>query len=932
MKKFWMMACGLAACLALTAFASAKTVYVADGGTGDGSAAAAPCGTLAAAVEKLGGAGGEVALVGDTTVSGTLELPEQSGDLTLTAQNGARLVLAADLAFAKNTNDNLITIDCPITVTKNGGAKLFGGFNNLRLTESVTVAGDLDFFGGMATDPIADGDRPNDSTAQNLAVSTELPYSITVEGGTYRTFAGGNYRAADTNAWLGSIAAPLTVTIRGGSFGGGVSYTADAPMKNENAFSLSGMSILCDDATLTVEGGVFHLPIYAQGRLGRVSASAFYCADLQANDKDFYAIDGDISMQFNGGTFDGCEVSAYQNGASATQLLRGNFDVTVGAGASFANGVVFDATQVKAYAGQDKAASFTGSTAGRALKRFDNVNGAAQTYEEPLRVAFVGDSITEGVGAGYANAGGDERILNGAFASQFLSKAVAAGKDVIIGNYGVGGSTVSCRSYNGHADTLAYTLSIYEADADVVIIGLGTNDAQATGGTAGAAERFENEYTDFVSAYGQLPTTKKVYATTAIYRKTSSPAQDIRAVSLIRPLQKRVLAELAKTSDKYQLIDLYALLLDAAVNDTLFASDKLHPSAAGYTIYADKLYDAVFSGVYTVPDFGRSDIYISDSGKLNGAGTADDPISSLTVALGMAKPTATLHLVGTVTYPSPIYPANTTSGVPLPIDMEKLTIVGEGNNAAFVIRGDTFRMQSATVLDNFKLSATKALYVTGEYNDIEVTDTFTNTVGSGMFFFLGYRVWYADAAEAAYDSVPSVSSDRDVTAHINGGTWSCFNCGNYRLAADAVFGTYSGKLKATLGKNATVNINTYNGALGMNYLTGSIDLTVGGTWKSSVICENTPIAITANVAAGRKIFDQSKNTGSITVTKDGVGATVYRAYDFDGDGKITLSDALQAIRYAIDGCDDALMTRHYYNFDRVDLAAALHIMRLLSRD
>lgn len=929
MKKFLLFVLCLAAALTLWIMASAETVYVADGGNGDGSSAESPCGTLASAVTKLGGAGGTVVLAGDTTVASSTTLPEQSGDLTLCAQESARLVLAADLAFAKNTNANLITVDCPITVTPSAGVALFGGFNSILFTDAVTVSGNLDFFGGVAARTIASSERPDDSTSQNLAVSTELPYSITVNGGAFRTFAGGNYRAFD-NSILGSIAAPLTVTVSGGSFGGSVSYTADSPIKNENAFSLSGMSLLCDDATLTVNGGSFALPIYAQGRLGRVSASAFYCADLQTNDPDFSALDGTVTMTFNGGSFTGCEVSAFQNGASATQLLRGNFSVTVGAGATFANGTVFDATQVKAYAGGDEIASFTGDVAGLVIKRFDMVNGAAQSYEEPVRIAFVGDSITEGIGGGAQNTDGNEIMLN-AFTAQFLTKAVTAGKDIIVGNYGVGSAAVISLSYYDHDDTFAYTLSTREADADIIIVGLGTNDALTTGGTAGAALRFEEAYKTYIRSYGELPTTQKVYATTATYRKTSSPAADIRAVSLTRPIQKRVLTELAQTSDKYQLVDLYALLLDAAVNDTLFAGDKLHPCASGYTIYADKLYDAVYNGIYTVPDFGLSDIYVSDSGRLNGAGTAGDPISSLTVALGMAKPTATIHIVGTITYPSNAHTASSTSGVPLPIDMTQLTIVGEGNDATLSIRGDTLRIQSPTVFDNFNLTASSALYITGEYNDIEFTSTFTNSTAKAVYLFLGCRVLYPDATRGAYDSVASVSSDNDVTAIINGGSFSCFNCGNYRLAADSVFGTYSGDMTATLGPNVSVENNSYDGVMGMNYLTGSIDFTVNCNWKNSIICEHTPIALQANLAAGKLLFDPSNNTGTVAIHKgSGVTSTVYLGFDFDVDGVVTLRDALQALRFAIDGCSDSLMTRRYYSFDRIDLAAALHILRLLS--
>ena len=117
MKKhlLWLCALLLAACgLLLSAGAAETRVYVADGGTGDGKTASTPCGSLTAAVDALNGAGGIVVFVGDVTVSAQTTLPEQSGDLTFTAEGGARLVQKQRITFAKNTNDNVITFDLPV--------------------------------------------------------------------------------------------------------------------------------------------------------------------------------------------------------------------------------------------------------------------------------------------------------------------------------------------------------------------------------------------------------------------------------------------------------------------------------------------------------------------------------------------------------------------------------------------------------------------------------------------------------------------------------------------------------------------------------------------------------------------------------------------------------------------------------------------------
>ena len=117
MKKHLLFLCMLALaalCTTLTVGAADGRVYVADGGTGDGATAATPCGSLTAAVSALGGKGGTVVFVGDVTVPAQITLPEQSGNLTFTAEGGARLVQKQRITFEKNKNDNVITFDLPL--------------------------------------------------------------------------------------------------------------------------------------------------------------------------------------------------------------------------------------------------------------------------------------------------------------------------------------------------------------------------------------------------------------------------------------------------------------------------------------------------------------------------------------------------------------------------------------------------------------------------------------------------------------------------------------------------------------------------------------------------------------------------------------------------------------------------------------------------
>ena len=234
--------------------------------------------SLESALKVLDGRGGIVVLKNDITVSDGTVIPEQAGDLTITSTNGAKLILSGSLTFEKNINDNVITLD--VSVSSEGGV-IYGGFNSVTFTEDFTVSGTLDFYGGFYNiDSTTNGAVTTDASyyyEQNKLLCTELPYDFVVNGGTFRHFMGGNYRATH-NSLLGSIAAPITVTINGGTFGEGVAYDKDTALKIDKAFSISGMSILADDASLIINGGTFNTPIYAQGYIGATAIQTSGCS------------------------------------------------------------------------------------------------------------------------------------------------------------------------------------------------------------------------------------------------------------------------------------------------------------------------------------------------------------------------------------------------------------------------------------------------------------------------------------------------------------------------------------------------------------------------------------------------------------------------------------------------------------------------------
>ena len=921
MKKhlLWLCALLLAACgLALSAGAAETRVYVADGGTGDGKSASTPCGSLAAAVDALNGAGGTVVLVGDVTVSVQTTLPEQSGDLTFTAEGGARLVQKQRITFAKNTNDNVITFDLPVYAATSSPVAVFGSFNSITFTEKFTVTkaatgSGFWFYGGVFTAEAANG-------GVNADYITELPYSITVKNGTFDRFSGGNYRSSG-HCLVGAIAAPVSVTVEGGTFGTAGTYDVESNNQQYNGFSVSGQMILADDATLTITGGTFHVPVFLQGRLGLVSVRASRDSKLTASDRKYYSIDGNLKINISGGSFDGGMISAYQQQVSHAQVVRGNFDVTISGKPTFKTGTILDATAVKSYPGSSTKATLTmpAAQSGVVVRRFDRVNGAAQSYTEPLRIVTIGDSITEGYGGSFATQSYPARIA---------ARLMREGKDTLVGNYGLSsaGMTMGKAARVYYPDTLADRMTCTETGADFYVFAIGTNDGDAAGQSNGSEKWYVDLYTDFIKAVGDNAETSKVFITNAVHRMTPNVAT-LRNSSIIRPTQKKIADELsASDPGKYTFIDLYALTYERTKKGTFISSDKIHPTVDGYIYMAEKVYDAIFNGVTEVDGFRLTDVYASDSGTPFGAGTKDDPISYLPNAIDRMATNAdvTLHIVGTLTFGG--------DSVSLPTYMQRLTIVGEGTNAVLNLsKAADVRLGCPTVFRNLTVTGRGAgTAMVCRYFDLDIDKSVTLT---GKWDLILGNIVQSDRSKIdvktnmKFDSAESVSSDRDCTVRVLTGTWTRFFCGDRRISNHAPIGTYGGHMTVTVGGAAKITGMTaaatqatlYAAVSGMNYLTGSIDATVDGWDSALALTDFAYIGSRSDIVP----YTPSKNTGSVRLT---TAAKTIRMGDLDGDGVVTVRDALLLVRAAVNGRLTDAQAEHYFHTTAVTLTDVIWLL------
>ena len=908
MKKFTFLLFVLlfSALIALTAFAAEKTVYVKDGGSGDGTSASSPVGSLATAASKLSGNGGKIVLVGDTTVSSKTTIPEQSADLTITSQNGAKILIKSRLQFAKNTNSNTITVDTPIDVVADFACYMFGGANNIVFTENCVMTqsggGYLRFYGGLQSSEA--------ESIDDLIIT--LPYSITVKNANFNEFSGGHFRSSG-DTYIGTIAAPISINISGGTFGAVGDYSdALSPRKTFSAFSVGGMNFLADDVNLTISGGTFNTPIYISGRIGTTHSPAQNISKKVATDKKYYAQDGDVIINITGGTFNGGAVCDTYVDAGYSRLMRGDYTVTV-TGGNFKAGTVFDATQVKAYEGENKKATITYSESlGISTKRFDIVNGKVNTYTEPTRVAFIGDSITEGHSS--------NNPLLYSYPAHYLALELEAGNDVIVANLGVSASGMLPSTKYYYPEMLPAPLALDEVDADIYFFALGTNDAFSSGGATGTAQHFYDEYKAFIKACGDNADTDAVYISSALFRGRGVGPYSMRAANVIRPIQEKIANELGS---KYHFVDLYELTLNEIFAEQLFTTDNLHPHADGYAIMAKDVYNAIHNGIYGLESFEMKDVYLSASGAEYGSGTKTDPASSLSFALSKCADGATLHVIGK-------YNHDTT--VALPENLSSLTIKGEGSGASINFTADaTFRIGCDVTFDNIAFTTESGHYVSifGEYHNVTFTESFTS---SGDVQFYAGNLVRDDMKQidlysvTTYDTEESASSNKNATVNVLGGTFSALVAGNRRFTSYAPFGTYSGNMVFNVGKNVKVTGETNSGIVGMNYLTGTITANISG-WGSVALKDNMRLGS----MLGTISYNLNKNTGKLTVNVlDGLKVNRVVTGDFNADNTLSVADVLVAIS-ALCNDENGNAKTHFYETAQLKLIHVLNLAKSIAR-
>ncbi len=292
-SRFLLLTVLCAALLCVSAFA-ASVVYVADGGSGNGSSASAPVGTLTDAYNALGDGGGTIVVSGLCTIDTQFTEPTHSGKVTITSKygstdyaktNSAAIEFFANYVLSGDTEFKNITLRCCNAKT----TTTYPYYGFLARANAITIGT------GVVSEMGDNCDTYLSLIGGSSAVYKNKTGNVVINSGIWQRVRGGTTKT-------GSINYNVNITINGGTFLEAV-VLASASASAECSHS--------GDVTATINGGTFVDGVYLTSH--RVDTDVF---------------DGDASLTINGGTF-------YESiGLTATGLGTHNcsFDVTLNGG------------------------------------------------------------------------------------------------------------------------------------------------------------------------------------------------------------------------------------------------------------------------------------------------------------------------------------------------------------------------------------------------------------------------------------------------------------------------------------------------------------------------------------------------------------------------------------------------------------------------
>ncbi len=200
-----------------------------------------------------------------------------------------------------------------------------------------------------------------------------------------------------------------------------------------------------------------------------------------------------------------------------------------------------------------------------------------------LKIACIGDSITQGVGAGST-----------ADYPSYLQKYLGS-EEYIVQNFGKGSATVQSdeRGYmvfakQQHEESLAF-------EPDVVICALGTNDSRYNIWTSNSS--FIDTYIDIIDTYRALDSKPAIYITTTLQRADdlmNNERVEKNTIYLDEYIAKMVGGRIIDTHDEMRQY----------TNDTSYFADALHPTAIGYEKMANYIGSCIAANMNSLSQTG----------------------------------------------------------------------------------------------------------------------------------------------------------------------------------------------------------------------------------------------------------------------------------------------------------------------------------------
>lgn len=274
----------LSCLLCLSVFAAENVVYLCDGGTGDGSSPDAALGSMEDAYTTLGDAGGEIVLVGTTTIASKFVAPAHSGKITITAVDNAALEFMESFYCSGDTEFHTITLrNLSVETNSSPYHGIFGRAHDLTLGKNIIS----DRQEGCNTYLSVIGG--------STAVYTDVSANIVFESGIWQRVRGGANKGGSTNY-------DIHMTINGGTFMEKLILSSCAT---------SGDNSHSGDITAVINDGTFY---------GGVCLTSFL------SDTDTYS--GNASVTVNGGTIHGMLSPAFEE----VGIFNGTYTLTVNGG------------------------------------------------------------------------------------------------------------------------------------------------------------------------------------------------------------------------------------------------------------------------------------------------------------------------------------------------------------------------------------------------------------------------------------------------------------------------------------------------------------------------------------------------------------------------------------------------------------------------